>query len=197
MGISDVRIGRVLVQVALTTLSLSVIGLCIKAMNDMAENKRLLVSYLPRAQIEANAIVGVGTALVIICIGIIIVAILNSIYILKDRCPQAIRKRCPDSMGTKTMSIFAVILTPINIAQSYLTSSQRARVSAGSLPESVIEQLVELSGRTLQYKEMVVVVDYTVVSWIILILLLIGIAIETSKFSKPEYGDSTKEELSA
>ncbi|EFP77414.2 uncharacterized protein PGTG_03370 [Puccinia graminis f. sp. tritici CRL 75-36-700-3] len=100
-------------------------------------------------------------------------------------------------MGTKTMSIFAVILTPINIAQSYLTSSQRARVSAGSLPESVIEQLVELSGRTLQYKEMVVVVDYTVVSWIILILLLIGIAIETSKFSKPEYGDSTKEELSA
>jgi CHASE3 domain sensor protein len=61
--------------VALTTLSLSVIGLCIRAMNDMAENKRLLVSYLPRAQIEANAIVGVGTALVIICIGIIIVAV--------------------------------------------------------------------------------------------------------------------------
>ncbi|EFP77407.1 uncharacterized protein PGTG_03363 [Puccinia graminis f. sp. tritici CRL 75-36-700-3] len=197
MALSDIRIFRLLVQLALMTLSLSVIGLCIKAMNELAEDRRKVANLFPLGRILARPIVGVGIALVITCIGIIFVAILNSIYILKDRFPQAIRKRCPQSMSTKTMSVFAVILTPINIVQSYLTAGQSSRVTSSVVSEATIEQILEYTGRSLRYKDMVVVVDYTVISWIILLLLIVGIVIESSKFSRPEYGDTTKEQLSA
>ncbi|OAV94155.1 hypothetical protein PTTG_04322 [Puccinia triticina 1-1 BBBD Race 1] len=197
MGLSDIRIFRLIVQVGLTTLSLAVIGLCIKAMNDLEEDKRTIARLLPGGQIEARNIVGSGVALVMVSCGIVLMTILNSIYILKDRCPQAIRKRCPADFSRKTMAVFAFILTPINIAQSCLTATQSARVSSSTLPADTVENLVAFSGRSLLYKDKVTIVDYTVIAWITLLLLLIGITIESSKFSRPEYGDADQEKTSA
>jgi hypothetical protein len=93
-------------------------------------------------------------------------------------------------MSTKTMSVFAVILTPINIVQSYLTAGQSSRVTSSVVSEATIEQIIEYTGRSLRYKDMVVVVDYTVVSWIILLLLFVGFVIHSSFFSFPDLIDA-------
>ncbi|KAA1088325.1 hypothetical protein PGT21_002793 [Puccinia graminis f. sp. tritici] len=191
-----VRILRLFVQVVLVALSLSVIGLSIQGMNDLAGDKRLIAAVSIRGRIQANLLVVTGVALDMTVAGIIVVAILNSIYILKDRFPQAIRKRFPRAMGIITMSLFAIIITPINVLQTYLTIRRGGRVTSSILPDAVVDSLIQITGQTLPYKDLVALIEYTVIAWIILIVLLIGVAIEFSKYSQPAAcSDVKKEEL--
>ncbi|KAA1114268.1 hypothetical protein PGT21_002456 [Puccinia graminis f. sp. tritici] len=172
-------------------------GLSIQGMNDLAGDKRLIAAAVSiRGRIQANLLVAAGVALDMTVAGIIVVAILNSIYILKDRLPQAIRKPFPRAMGIITMSLFAIIITPINVLQTYLTIRRGARVTSSILPDAVVDSLIRITGQTLPYNHLVVVIEYTVIAWIILIVLLIGIAIEFSTYSQPTaYSDVKKEEL--
>ncbi|PLW07050.1 hypothetical protein PCANC_10212 [Puccinia coronata f. sp. avenae] len=195
MSLSDVRIARVLLQVALAALSLAVIGLTSKALNGLDNDRHKLQQQLPGGDLEAKPMVGVGIVLAIVCGGIILHACLNSIYILKDRVPQAIRKRCPQGFSSKSMIFSLIQLTPLNIAQTAFTARQKAQASANGLPDSVVEQLIRLSGRSLYYRDNVTVVDYTVIAWIVWLLLIIGICIERSKYSSVQYSNTEKQTL--
>ncbi|KNE91125.1 hypothetical protein PSTG_15439 [Puccinia striiformis f. sp. tritici PST-78] len=174
-------------------MSFAVIGLCLNASADFQDKKRLVEKLLPGGQLEGQSIVGCGIALSIACINIIIFSFWNSLYILKDKCPQAIRKRFPEAFSSKAMSAAVIFLTPINIAQSYFTATGRAHASSTLLPDETVERMVEFSGESLEFKDRVIVVDYTVISWIIWLTLIAGICLEISKFSRAEYGETEKE----
>ncbi|POW08179.1 hypothetical protein PSHT_09676 [Puccinia striiformis] len=162
-------------------MSFAVIGLCLNASADFQDKKRLVEKLLPGGQLEGQSIVGCGIALSIACINIIIFSFWNSLYILKDKCPQAIRKRFPEAFSSKAMSA------------ALFHATGRAHASSTLLPDETVERMVEFSGESLEFKDRVIVVDYTVISWIIWLTLIAGICLEISKFSRAEYGETEKE----
>ncbi|KNZ52451.1 uncharacterized protein VP01_356g4 [Puccinia sorghi] len=196
MGVSNVRASRVLLHVALMTLSLAVIGLTIKGRDYLTARRREVAELIPGGTLEAKSLVGVGVVLIITCIQICILAVLNSICILKDKVSEPIRGWCPPGLITKSMALTFVQLTAINIAQTTYTATRSARVSSISLADDVVQWLVVASGRSLFFRDIVVVVDYTVISWIIWLLLIIAICVESSKYSRPEYDNTEKEQSS-
>jgi len=194
MGVSNVRVSRVLLQVALMTLSLAAIGLIIKGRHYLAARKREVAELLPGGTLEAKSLVTVGAVLIITCIQICVLTLLNSICILKDKVPKAIRGWCRTGFITKSMALTLVQLTAINIAQTTYTAARSARVSSSTIPDDIVQQLVAASGRSLLFRDIVVVVDYTILSWIIWLLLLIAIFMESSKYSGPEFDNNEIEQ---
>ncbi|KNZ56984.1 uncharacterized protein VP01_2270g1 [Puccinia sorghi] len=196
MGVLNARVSRVLLHVALMTLALTVIGLTIKGREDLTARRREVAELIPGGTLEAKSLVGVGVVLIITCIQICILAVLNSICILKDKASETIRGWCLPGFILKSMALTLVQLTAINITQTTYTATRGARVSSSILADVVVQWLVVASRRSVLFRDVVVVVDYTVISWIIWLLLIIVICAESSKYSSPEYDNTEKEQSS-
>lgn len=191
---TPLKLTKLFIQLILIGLSFAVLGLIIKAFNELSDDKQRLQTLLPGAQLHTNQIVAIGIALLIVSILTIITSILNSIYISIEKLPYQIRRWLPDRFPLKSMALNLFILTPIDLAQTIITATDRAHVSSPVLSESIIESFIfQFTGKSLNYSDRSSVRVYTILSWIVWLILIIGISIEFISPGAREHREESSE----
>ncbi|MBW0484142.1 hypothetical protein O181_023857 [Austropuccinia psidii MF-1] len=161
-------------------VSATIIGLLIKGFKILQENRATLESSLPGGKLTAKSLMGTGLALLIASALSLIFALVDIFLIASETRSKNLKKSWSRKVSFISLGLLLIILTPIHLAATIVATTQSATVTVPFFPPELIKTLLGVIGKSLQYRDIDVVLAYIVLGWVLWATLLTGFLVEYS-----------------